>query len=63
MARTVRKIKAVTIKAPGGLTLTVHDVSRVFTNGNRTVTVMQGSNIPAKIKGQPFESIRYTYYK
>lgn len=64
MARTIaRKIKSVTITTPAGDTHTFRDVSRVFTNGDRSVTVMKGSNIPAVVKGLPSASVRFTYYK
>jgi hypothetical protein len=63
MAKATRKIKAVTITTPEGDTLTYRDVSRVFTNGDRTVTVMKGSNVPAVAKGVAAQSVRYSYYK
>jgi hypothetical protein len=58
-----RKIKSVTITTPSGDTHTYRDVSRVFTNGNRTVTVMKGSNVPAVVTGLPYAKVSYTHYK
>jgi hypothetical protein len=58
-----RRIKSVTVTTPDGDRFTFRDVSRVFTNGNRTVSIMKGSNIPAIVKGLPAQSVRYTYYK
>ena len=58
MAKT---IKAVTVTTPAGDTLTYRNVSRVFNNADRTVTIMKGSNVPAVVRGLPFARIRYTY--
>jgi len=58
-----RRIKSVTITTPVGDTHTYRDVSRVFTNADRTVTVMKGSNIPAVVKGLPYARVTYTHYK
>jgi hypothetical protein len=42
-----QRIKAVRIRTHAGDTFTYRDVSRVFTNGDGSVTIMKGSNIPA----------------
>lgn len=57
------RIKSVRIVTPAGDVLNYKDVSRVFTNGDRTITVMKGSNIPAVVKGLPFARVSYTYHK
>lgn len=58
-----QKIKAVRIVEPGGHSRTIRNPSRVFTNSNKTITVMLGSNVPAIVRGLPFERVSYTYSK
>lgn len=58
----VRRIKSVTVRTTTGVH-TYHDPSRVFTNSNGSVTVMNGSNTPAvgrhsNVVGTP----RYRFY-
>lgn len=57
------RIKAVTVVTPAGDRHTYRDVSRVFTNGDRTVTIMKGSNVPAVATRLPAASVRYSYHK
>jgi len=57
-----KRIKAVRITTRDGYRV-INNVSRVFTNGDRTVTVMQDSNTPAVVKRLPFVKVSYTYYK
>lgn len=57
-----RKIKSVRITTVDGYRV-VNDVARVFTNGDRTITVMQDSNTKAVVTRLPFLRVSYTYHK
>lgn len=53
------RIKAVSIRTHAGDTFTYRDVSRVFTNGDGSVTVMKGSNTPAVGRHHSVARVRY----
>lgn len=57
-----RRIKSVTLRNVQGDRFTYQDVSRVFTNGDGSVTVMKSSNTPAVGRHADIVNVRTVRY-